>query len=714
MPTVQSTFTFYPEIIANRHTNAIRAAAARFRGKTIGRTDPSHPARGILARDCVVDLDVETRSRCVIADTGIVRYTLHPSTDVLGLVYTINEEQEFLWIPGEPPPPVFGWDGVQLYTAHNATFERWIYNKILVPRYRFPPLPLEKWDCTAARAAHQNLPRGLARLCERLRLPFSDAKFKAGHDNMVKLCRPHQARKNKCFEVDGLYKGGVFDEDVDRHTINFFYCAQDVKAETAVKKNVLPLPPREREIWELDQVINARGVSVDVEMCKGATRILREGILHFHTRLCDITNGQITTHDQRERILKYARTHGVQLPDLQKETVQEFLDNRPLPDDVREILSIRQLLGSAAVCKYQAILNCVGDDARCRDQFLYYAAGTGRWGGKLAQFHNLKNSPAPPPEVIETITAGDYDRMFELCHGQPVQGLGCAVRSAVKAPDDRELVISDLSQIEARMLAWVAGDTKQLELFWAGKDVYRYMAGQVYNEDPESIPKKSPKRQLGKVMELGLGYGCGATKFQSVAWSTSYFPNPPWDKEPAGEGIRLTDEESANLVELYRAAHPPIVQFWWDLGDACMKCIRHGKTIRHKNLVLRREGEFFTIEMPSGRKLFYHRPYIIYEDGRPEIVYLDGKKGVTRTHGAKICENLVQALSRDVFAHCMLLMYRLGIFTTLHCHDENHSERRTGDDATKDLIQQCMTTCPRWADGLPLAAETKVSTRYDK
>lgn len=707
---MQASFAFVQQFDQQARIDNARLTAGRFRSEAERRADFRHVAPWSPS---IVYLDVETRSRAIIGAVGASKYGQHPTTEILCLVYWRGGDHLRIWVQGEDVP-TFLYEDTKLY-AHNASFEIAIFRHVLT-RHGFPEIPLDRWECVAAIAAYANLPRGLDSVTKRLELAVR--KDMSGRESMLAVATPQGSRKNPIRRENGEFVGGWFDENPRNHEKVGVYCGGDVIA-TAHAHQALPqLPAFERKVWLLDQEINRAGVAIDVPMCRGARRIIEEERIRANSRLAEITDYKITTADQDERIKKYLLANGVPVPykfnkkgkyvpSLDAEAVKDMLGYPEswMPDDCREILEIRQKLAFSAVDKYLSALVAVEEDGRCRYQILYHAAGPGRFGGKVVQFQNLKRGGGKHT-YIDLITRGNYDEVYKASGGRPLDALAQSVRLLIKAPQGRKLIISDLTQIEARILAWLAGEEHLLELFIRREDIYIDMAARIYGIDPSEVT--DDQRQMGKVAILGLGYGCGYQKFVSVAWAMG--------------GVVINEETSREVVRIYRESYPKIRQYWYDLGRAAADSIRNRAKVHVGCVYFDMWRRWLTCTLPSGRSLHYFDPIVTAGDRGPEIRYLDGKHdknadsdGYTRTHGPKLTENIDQAIGRDILCEALLrIRDRVPGFTSLHIHDEVHTEVDTNDQTAKDTVHSCMCEVPSWAAGLPIAAKTHESERYNK
>jgi DNA polymerase bacteriophage-type len=696
-------------------------------------------------------VDVESRSRADIECCGSTKYAKHPSTEVLCVKYGYTVDDVKTWLPGNPIPPEFSDERIPL-AAQRAGFEVAMFKHCL-PRYGFPSIPNTRWRCSAAMAGYAGLPQGLDKISEKLDLG-QWGKDKAGHENMLKLCRPFPKKLPKLppkkkgdpprerrkaepvVLVDGIYEGGEFNNDNMRHLKNIAYCEQDVVAEIVVQSKVPPLPEREQRAWQLHQKINERGIPVDLDLCRGAVEIIKKASARYLEELADITGGAITTADQRDRIVEFCTARGVDMrqntskdkknkekPNIQEATVTAVLERGGIDETCKRILEIRQLLNSAAVKKFQATIDCADEDWRVRDGHNYYGAGPGRWSGALAQFQNLIRPTLKADKIeaaIPVITAGDYHEIERMSGGDPFLYLANCVRSIILAPPGRKLVVSDFSGIEARKLAWLAGCDGLINLFLSGADPYVSMAGKITGCTPQEIFQHGPDgkivrdangekvyvdggkrlRQIGKCPFLGCGYQLG--------WSTLIVNA----KKQAG--VELDEELSRTIIDTFRSEFPEIPQFWRDIENGAKWCVRKRKKVVHKMFQFRMFGPWLVMRLPCGRELFYFRPRFEKNDeGRDELVY-DSPRGTKQLYGGLLTENITQASSRDLLVDAMFRQDAMGLDLFMHCHDETVVECDAADEATPKLVHWTMEQVESWAEGCPVTAETKTSERYEK
>lgn len=644
-----------------------------------------------------VFIDFETRSRVDLRASGVYRYARDESTNVLCMAYAIDDGPVHLWERGESMPAVlFGAirDGA-LFHAHNAGFERamWTYN--MVVQCGWPEIPLEQWRCTAAKAAYANHPRSLDGASSRL-LPEEYHKDGEGRKIMLKTCKPNSK--------------GEWVEDEDTLLKLYKYCRQDVEVERKLDEVLPDWPDSEVEVWQLNERINDRGVPIDRELCEGAAFVLDQTLKGIASRLSAMTDGRITTGNQVARIREFVAEKGVNMASLSATCVEETLQQK-LPDDVRDILHFRQITSGAAAKKYQSALDVIDDDDRARGLFMYYAAGTGRFSSTKTQFQNMKKGGKSVGIFRNIITSGDMGYVQMMYGDEIVSTLGRQVRSMVWAMQGHSLLRADERQIECRVLHWLAGDDGMMDTFRANEDPYIKFARKIFNR--QDIADDSMERMVAKAAVLGLGFGMGAVRFMAMLKLV---------------GVNITERFARRVVTLYRKENPWVTQLWNKYEAAAQTCVENGTTTRvgkvifqmkydkrnHDNLYkLHSLSDYLTVTLPSGRQLFYYRPEFRQGARGPRFEYL-GPRGIRHEWaGGLLTENIVQAVARDILVHAMLQADKAGFKICMHVHDEIIVEEMNSLTYwIKDKLVGCMTQNPKWAAGLPLAAELKVAERY--
>ncbi|HSW00038.1 MAG TPA: DNA polymerase [Sedimentisphaerales bacterium] len=636
-------------------------------------------------------IDFETRSRVDLKKCGMYRYAEDPSTEVLCCAAKIEGQPAQLWRPGMP---VAGWvrliQAADTIEAHNVGFERAIWKNKMVP-LGLPDLPLEKMACSAARAAAMALPRSLSHVCDVLDLPVR--KDKEGQALMLSLCKPGN---------DGAWQGTSADfarlED---------YCIRDVEAEEALHQVLPALSRTEALVWAEDQRVNDRGIQVD----RLSLDILRERLGAWEEALLDecnrITQGEVPSVRQVGAALDWMRLRGVALPDFTRGSVAAALASDLLAD-VRRFLEIRQSLGKSSVAKLGRMQDWVCADGRVRGMFLYHGAATGRWAGMGPQPQNFPRGSLPAEEQEDALYAlRSWDvEAIQAIYGDPHDVASSCLRGLLVAAPGHRLAVADFASIEARTLAWLAGEEHCLEAFRAGKDLYKVAAAAIYNADYAAVTKA--QRQIGKVAVLALGYQGGKNAFRTMA--TNY-------------GLEIEEDVAQSIVNAWRNRHQNIVAYWRRLEAAAIGAVDTGEVKTCGGAKFGVRGRFLHVRLPSGRLLAYPFPRVeelpVPWGGTKKAVTFAGVENGTgnwiRTqgYGGLFAENITQAVARDLMAEGMLRASAAGYPIIGTVHDELVAEVPNGRGSLKDF-EHLMAETPEWAEGLPVEATGYESQRYRK
>lgn len=630
-----------------------------------------------------VYIDFETRSRADLRNVGSWKYATDPSTEIMCMAWAIGDKAIHLWKPGGYNPELLFSEiekGVEFH-AHNAQFERMIWQHILVPQFKWPKIPFEAWRCTAAKTAYANRPRALKGATKVL-LPENDGKDDAGHKLMLKMCKPNK-------------KGEWFDTSGAREQL-YEYCKQDVEAERKLDAVLPDWPESEIKIWQVNERVNDRGVPFDRELCESAVAVLKDKLEQVESELDIITKGVITTGSQVARIKKFVQERGVNIPDLSASSVATALENE-LPSEVRQVLELRQLSAGAAAKKYESATQVMDDDSRGRGLFIYYGASqTGRFAGTKTQIQNMKKGSDITGVFRDAVLSQNMETLECLYSGTLITELGKNVRSMVCAGKGSTLLRCDSSQIECRVVHWLAGNDKMLETFRQGHDPYIEFASNVFNR---TIQKGDAERQIGKAAILGLGYGMGATRFRAQV------------KDMAG--VEITEAFAKHVVDLYRKSNRSITQLWYNLDKAAKLCCTTYAPARVGKIEFRMEGTTLVLILPSQRKLYYPEAYFKGE-GRDDRFYYTSPRGLRcEWAGGLLVENTTQAVARDTLTHYMLQADSLGLDIVAHVHDELIIECKEDEaDRKSQVLSSCFANSPSWADGLPTASEVTIGARY--
>lgn len=674
-----------------------------------------------------LSLDFETRSTVDLPRTGVYPYAQHHTTDIWCMAYSFNDDVEVdLWAMGDPVPDAivehveFGGE----MRAWNAEFERVMWEWIMTRRYGFPKVSLEQWVCTAAEGAAMGLPRSLEKAAEALGLDIQ--KDMAGNRLMKQMCRPRAIH------------GDVLEwwDDAERRSRLHAYCKTDVATEKAVKKVTRRLSPQERRVWIHDQRINSRGVFIDMKLVRAAKKFAAIALDRANANIRALTDGDVEGVTKVKDFTRFLQEKGVAIDNLRKDTVRDLLKTE-ITGALRDLVEIRAEAGRTSVAKLDAMEQCVCRDWVARGLLLYHAASTGRWAGKLIQPQNF---PRPDVKSVEKfiplVMAGDVDAVD--LEAAPLAVIASMLRSMITARPGRRFVAADFAGIEARGVAWLAGQWDLVKMFAGGGKLYEDMAGTIYNRDPAGIPKDSVERFVGKETVLGCGFQMSGPTFGGHLQKKA--------------GIILPEAELRRIVKAYREKYPKIPELWRNMNGAAIQAVQSPGTpfyASHTTLRFVKTGAYLWMILPSGRPLAYAAPRIVMRtmpwDLEPCVdCYLEGTEGEygaddcphkrrdkrpaveisavnsltkqwERTHlyGGLLTENAVQAIARDVMAEAMGRVEDAGYPVVLTVHDEIITEPVMGHGDVEEF-KRIMTEVPSWADKFPVAVDGWEGPRYRK
>jgi DNA polymerase len=644
--------------------------------------------------------DYETRGLLRLASVGVHQYVSDAGTSVLCAAYAVDDDPVQLWTPGDPVPHEFveaAHNPAWLVCAHNDGFETAVEQHILG---RWPQIPIERHRCTMAMALAAGLPARLGALADALEL--ANRKDAGGERLMHQMSKPRRPHK------DENPAGTYWFDDQKRVERLRAYCAQDVEVERELYRRLPPLSPSEQVLWTLNHTINTRGFHVDRAFAAAARAVAEAAVPEIDAEITTITSGAVTAISQVARLLTWVREHGSVLEQLERKSIGKELERDDLPPVVRRALELRLGGAQAAVKKLDALLARAGDDDRVRDAFRYHGASTGRWAGEGYQPQNLKRAVADEA-TIAAVATGDYAHVRSL-YAQPLSVIGDCTRAMITAAPGHVLIGADFSAIESRVLAWVAGEEWKLDSyrrFDATHDPrdepYCVTACKIFRRPEGSFTKGSPERSVGKTCDLAFGYmgGLGA-----------------WRKF---EPDRFTDDEVKTFNAEWRAAHPKIKRFWYDVDRAALMAVRQrGRVFRCGLVAFKSAGAFLWLKLPSGRKLAYPQPRAVGDDKRQHVVFADNAAGQFKdcrsgqgSYGGLWTENIVSGIARDLLADAMLRIEAAGYPIVLHVHDEVVAEVPIGFGSTEEFTR-LMTPKPSWALDLPVAASAWTGMRYTK
>ena len=474
------------------------------------------------------------------------------------------------------------------------------------------------------------------------------------------------------------------------------YCAQDVRVEMAVAEAVadFPMPPDEQALYELDQRINDRGVLIDLDFARRATEIAQDAAQEALDEVEMITRVENPRSvSQLKDWIARNSADGTPVDSLDAEAVEAMLGDSATPDTVKQVLKLRTQAAGSAVKKYDAMIACACKDGRVRGLMQYYGARTGRWAGRLVQVQNLpRNYDGTLEQAREFVAEGD-DEALSMIYDVP-DILKQLIRTALIPAPGSLFYVSDFSAIEARVIAWLAGEKWVLDVFSAGGDIYKEAAARMLGVSAEEVTKE--ERQKGKVATLALGY---------QGWTGALLAM-------GAVKMGIPEEELASIAGAWRNANPRIVKMWKLVERAMYRAWYDSAPVDYAGCIFRRRNSHMTIELPSGRALVY-RDFQYTPAGGMSYngTLLSGGVGRIETYGGKLTENIVQAIARDVLALAIKMIEKTGDRVVMHVHDEVVVE---ASYKCRGRIQAYMTTTPGWASGLPLDAETDVMSFYQK
>lgn len=639
-------------------------------------------------------IDIETYSDVDLISCGVYKYSSSPHFEILLIAYSVDDEETVCIdvANGEETPKEFMemlFDDTVTKTAFNANFERTCFSNYY--QHSFRP---EAWRCTAVQAAMLALPLSLEGVGAVLGL--DKQKMTEGKELIKYFCSPCKATKSNGGRTRNLPK------DAPEKWRQFkTYCIRDVDVEKQIRQRLakFPIPRREQEIYCLDQRINDRGIMVDRNLVN-------------HAVACDLLYKEIATARAYEltglenpnsvsQLKLWLKEKGLEVDSLAKDTVKDL--SMKAEGDVQEVLKLRLATSKTSVKKYEAIDRSVCAENRVHGLLQFYGANrTGRWAGRLVQIHNLPQNHLPDLELARALVSeGRYEEV-ELFYESTPNVLSELIRTAFVAKPGCRFIISDYSAIEARVLAWLAGEEWRLQVFETHGKIYEASASAMFHVPIEEITKISPLRQKGKISELALGYGGAVGALTSMG----------------ALKMGLTEEELPGLVSTWRSANPHITAFWWAVDEAAVTAVRDKKPSKVGRVSFEYKSGILFVTLPSGRKLSYVKPRMMLNKfGREGLTYEgigESKKWMRlETYGPKLVENIVQAASRDILAEAMLRLEKEGFDIVCHVHDEVVLEVPDGKSSVEE-VNEIMAVNPVWTEGLPLKAAGFESPFYKK
>ena len=642
-----------------------------------------------------LSIDLETYSDQPLAKTGVYRYVESPDFEILLFAYSVDggPVRQIDLACGEKIPSEV------LSALEDETVTKWAFNanfeRICLSRFLDYPtgdyLEPDSWKCSMVWAAYMGLPLSLEGTGAVLGL--EKQKLSEGKDLIKYFCQPCAPTKSNGQRTRNLPK-----HSLDKWLAFKRYNIRDVETEMSIQARLskYPVPNSVWEEYHLDQEINDRGVGLDMKLVRQAIQMDGRSRSELTQAMKELTS--LDNPNSVQQMKQWLADNGVETDTLGKKAVAELL--KTAPPQLQKVLTLRQQLAKSSVKKYQAMETAVCADGRARGMFQFYGANrTGRWAGRIIQMQNLpQNHLDDLSEARGLVRAGNFDALETLYEDVP-DTLSQLIRTAFVPQENRKFIVADFSAIEARVIAWLAGEKWRQDVFAEGKDIYCASASHMFGVPVEKHGVNGHLRQKGKIAELALGYGgsVGALKAMGAL------------------EMGLSEDELPALVSAWRQSNPKIVQFWWAVDHAVMDAVTRKTTTKTHGIVFSARNGMLFITLPSGRSLAYVKPKIGTNKFGGDCITYEGVGGTKKwerldSYGPKFVENIVQATSRDILCYAMRTLRCCSI--VMHIHDEVviEADRRMSLQAVCDQ----MGRTPPWAKGLRLRADGYETDFYKK
>ena len=639
-----------------------------------------------------LSIDLETYSSVDLGKSGVYKYAESEDFEILLFAYSINdgEVKGIDLASGEIIPEEI------LSALSDENVEKWAFNanfeRVCLSRFLGKRLKPQGWYCTMIWSAYLGLPLSLEKVGEVLKL--DKQKMNEGKALIRYFSIPCKPTK-----TNGMRTRNLPHHDLEKWSTFKEYNQRDVETEMAIKKKLsaFPMPQSEWENYWIDQSINDRGILIDEVLVDSAIKfdeILREENMDRAIELTGLENPNSPL-----QLKEWLNKKGLEIDSLAKKDVESALKNAE--GDIKEVLELRQELSKSSVRKYDAMKNVKGKDNRARGLIQFYGANrTGRYSGRLIQVQNLRRNNLKDLDLARSLVKNrDYETM-EILYESPSDILSQLIRTAFIPKEGTRFIISDFSAIEARVLAWLAGEQWVLDAFENGEDIYCRTASRMFGVPVEKHGVNGHLRQKGKIATLACGYqgALGALKAMG------------------GIEMGLSEDELQSIVDSWREANPNIVSLWWDIDSVVKRVVKTRTKEKYKSLVISYEKGILFIQLPSKRRLAYPKAKIgMNRFGGESIVYegivVGNKWDKIESYGGKFVENIVQAIARDILAEAMMRLEKKGFNIVMHIHDEVVIE---SDSSSIEEVNQIMSIVPSWTPGLILDADGFESDFYKK
>lgn len=656
-----------------------------------------------------LSIDLETYSSLDIRSVGTYRYA--ENSEILLFAYAFDDEpvQVVDFTQGEKlPDQVFRalFDESIAKTAYNAAFEINVINHWLSgidPPDLVLTLDPKQWYCTMVLGLSLGLPAGLDALGRALHLSEDKQKLSIGKRLIQYFCKPCRPTK-----ANGERVRNLPEHDPEKWELFKVYCLRDVESERALRRKLQRFQPSEKEhrLWVLDQKINASGVQVDLDLVYAAIdidQVIKESALDEMQELTGLDNPN--SNPQLKAWVEQAE--GITLGAFDKQCRSDLLANPDISENTRHVMELKNLISKTSVKKYEAMANMACRDGRVKGMLQFYGASrTGRWAGRGVQLQNL------PQNHIDDLTyarnmvkARDLDSL-QMFYDSPSDVLSQLIRTAFISGEGKRFIVADFSAIEARVIAWIAGEKWRQQAFAEGKDIYCESASQMFHVPVVKHGVNGELRAKGKIAELACGYGGGVNALRAFG----------------ADRMGMTEQEMTDTITRWRKTSPHVCQLWRELEDCAKNAILYRSRVKREDgpvpFSFSYEKGVLFLELPSGRRIAYARPRVEQEDafGRETITYegtsLGGWNRVY-TWGGKLTENLVQATARDCLASAMMRLDAAGYRIVMHVHDEVILEMPYGKGSLEEAVRLMCQPMP-WTNGLILNADGYETEFYRK
>lgn len=666
-----------------------------------------------------IDIDYETRSFLDVTDVGSAKYSEHESTEILMITLSINIDEEIInWNPftGDRKDfrrlcQIFRLIKLNPKTyrirAHHSEFEYWITRNVATRQFKWPVIPIEQFYCTMSLSGANSYPSALAKAGEAMRLP--EQKLLAGKALINFFSKPTTKKGEKTFRnpLDYLKK---FNQFID-------YCNVDRLCQISIVDHCQPLTRQQERVMVLTEKMNVRGIPIDKKMVYGALELVEVYRAKADQRIHELTHGELNSARQTEALTKWLNKKGAKIPNLKAPTLENYLLKPDLNPVIEEAILIRSNISKTSTAKYEKALDYLTCDDKVHGFIKAYLAMTGRWKSFGLQLHNF---PKPGKKLrswynhsllCEMIREREFNEI-EVIYGDIMEALKAAARGMIYAPTGYTFTSADYSQIEARIVMWVANDPIGLADFREDKKVYELMAAEIFVCNMESIIKGSFERDVGKETVLGCGFGMGEEKFRGQALSN--------------RGLIIPQKISKKAVKAYRARYKRVPEAWKECETAAFRAIRNkgrkfyacgGKYCFYY------ANDALNNKLPSGRTIKYPEARIGVVQkkwgAQETILYRTWKETAKAGHkwvwadiwGGVFFQHGVQGIAGDVMATGLLNVENEGYNVLLTVHDEGLSLNRVGFGDEDEYIE-LLCDADEWADGIPLKAEAWTGRRY--